>query len=101
METVVPNWVVPACCVGLEECWIVEHAITVHVPWRNICALLMHVYLLQSELLAFLAVDIHVSYGGYDTWKTSSKKATLILLRSFNLFNLLWGLGLQIWGVGH
>lgn len=83
MEIMVPNWVVPVCCVlvlsGLEECWIVEHAITVCVPWRNICALLMHAYLLQSELLPFLAVDIHVSHGGYDTWKTPNKNATLML----------------------
>lgn len=99
METVVPNWVVPACCVGLEECWIVEHAITVRVPWRNICALLMHVYLLQSELLAFLAVDIHVSYGGYDTWKTSSKKATLILLRSFQSPLGSWLANLGCWAL--
>lgn len=87
METVVPNWFLPACCVlvlsGLEECWIVEHGITVCVPWRNICALLMHVYILQSELLAFLAVDVHVSPWGYDTWKIPNKKATLIF---WNLF---------------
>lgn len=83
METVVPNWVVPACCVlalnGLEEWWIVEHGITVCVRWRNICALLMHVYILQTELLALLDVDIHVSHWGYHTWKTPNKKATLLL----------------------
>lgn len=71
METVVPNCVVPACCVlvlsGLEEGWIVEHGITVCVLWKNICAVLMHVYILHSELLALLAVDIHVSCWGYHT----------------------------------
>lgn len=42
MEIVVPNWVVPACCVlvlsGLEECWIVEHAITVCALEEYLCS---------------------------------------------------------------
>lgn len=79
---VVPNWVVPALlCFGSQwirgmlDCRAWDYC----VPWRNICTLLMHVYILQSELLAFLAVDIHVSCWGYDTWKTLNKKATLML----------------------
>lgn len=81
--------------------WIVEHGITVRVPWRSICALLMHVYILQSELLVFLAVVIRVSCWGYDTWKTPNKKATLILWNllicpiSFGILAFKFG------GVGH
>lgn len=86
---------------GIVEHPIVEHGITVCMPWRNIFALLMHIYILQTELLALLAVDIHVSRWGYHTWKTPNKKATLLL---WNLLICSVSFGVLVCksgGVGH
>lgn len=105
MEIMVPNWVVPACCVlvlsGLEECWIVEHAITVCVPWRNICALLMHAYPVTEWASTFSGCRHPCFTWGIWYLEDPKQKRHTNALRSFNLFNLLWGLGLQIWDVGH
>lgn len=104
METVVPNWVVPACCVlvlsGLEECWIVEHAITVCALEEYLCS--VNACLPVTEWASTFSGCRHPCFT-WGIWylEDPKQKRHTSALRSFNLFNLLWGLGLQIWDVGH
>lgn len=101
METVVPNCVVPACCVlvlsGLEEGWIVE-------PWDYcVCALeeylcCVNACLHFAQWAASFAGCRHPCFMlGISYLEDPKQKSHTTTLKFFILFNLLWGLGLQIW----
>lgn len=85
----------------LEECWIVivEHAIITSGTWRNTFALLMHIYILWWELLAFLAVDIHIWHWGLDTCKTPNQKVMLMLSGIPSIFLISFGVLAYKFGV--
>lgn len=103
METVVPNWAVPACCVlvlsGLEEYWIVEFGIILCVPWRNICALLIACLHLAEWAASFSGCRHPRFTLGIWYLEDPKQKSHTNTPKYFNLFSLLWGLGFANLGV--